>query len=112
MNEKIAQFLSDRQPETPCLVVDLDLVAGNYRTLRRALPLGEIFYAVKANPAPQILRLLLDLGSNFDAASIHEVERCLEVARRSMARRNVTLSPEEQAYFRQLPAIAETCESL
>ena len=78
MNEKIAQFLSDRQPETPCLVVDLDLVAGNYRTLRRALPLGEIFYAVKANPAPQILRLLLDLGSSFDAASIHEVERCLD----------------------------------
>ncbi len=42
----------------------------------------------------------------------YEVERCLEVARRAMARRKIEMSPEEQAYFRQLPAIAETCESL
>ena len=78
MNDKIARFLVERRPPTPCLVVDLDLVAANYRTLSRALPLAEIFYAVKANPAPEILRLLHRLGSSFDAASIHEVERCLE----------------------------------
>ena len=42
----------------------------------------------------------------------YEVERCLEVARRSMARRNTTLSAEEQTHFRQLPAIAEKCETL
>jgi ornithine decarboxylase len=78
MNEKIARFLADRRPLTPCLVVDLDLVAENYRTLSRALPLAEIYYAVKANPASEILGLLARLGSSFDAASIHEVERCLE----------------------------------
>ena len=78
MNDKIARFLVDRQPETPCLVVDLDIVADNYRTLRRTMPLAEIFYAVKANPAPRILRVLRDLGSSFDGASIHEIERCLE----------------------------------
>ncbi len=77
MNEKIARFLADRRPATPCLVVDLDIVADNYRTLRRAMPLAEIFYAVKANPAPEILGVLQDLGSSFDAASIHEIERCL-----------------------------------
>ncbi len=42
----------------------------------------------------------------------YEVQRCLEVARRAMARRNVTMSVEEQTYFRQLPAIAEKCETL
>lgn len=78
MNKKIARFLVDRQPETPCLVVDLDIVADNYRTLRRAMPLAEIFYAVKANPAPEILQVLRDLGSSFDGASIHEIERCLD----------------------------------
>ncbi len=78
MNQKISDFLARRRPATPCLVVDLEIVADNYRTLHRALPLGEIFYAVKANPAPEILRLLAGLGSSFDAASIHEIERCLE----------------------------------
>ena len=68
----------DRQPETPCLVVDLDIVADNYRTLRSAIPLAEIFYAVKANPAPEILCVLRDLGSSFDGASIYEIESCLE----------------------------------
>ena len=79
MNDKIARFLADRQPETPCLVVDLDLVAGNYDALRAALPLAEIYYAVKANPAPEILRVLLAMGSSFDAASIFEIEHCLGI---------------------------------
>jgi len=78
MNKKIARYLMDRQPETPCLVVDLDIVADNYRTLRSTIPLAEIFYAVKANPAPEILCVLRDLGSSFDGASIFEIESCLE----------------------------------
>jgi ornithine decarboxylase len=78
MNEKIARFLADKRPETPCLVVDLDVVADNYATFRRLLPLAEVFYAVKANPAPQILRLLATLGSRFDAASVCEIKLCLD----------------------------------
>ncbi len=42
----------------------------------------------------------------------YDVQRCLKVAQRSMARRKVKMSPEEQAYFQQLPAITENCESL
>jgi len=79
MNSKISRFLAERQPRTPCLVVDLDLVAHNYNALREALPLAEIYYAVKANPAPAILSLLDGLGSSFDAASIFEIERCLKI---------------------------------
>ena len=37
-----------------------------------------IYYAVKANPAPPILKKLAALGSRFDVASLLEVERCLE----------------------------------
>jgi ornithine decarboxylase len=78
MTEKIARFLVERCPETPCLVVDLDVVAENYATLHRLLPLAQIFYAVKANPACEILELLVGLGSSFDAASVFEVEECLK----------------------------------
>ncbi len=76
MSSKIAKFLAEKRPPTPCLVVDLDIVEANYRSLRRALPDAEIYYAVKANPASPVLGLLDRLGSRFDTASIHEIERC------------------------------------
>ncbi len=78
MSKKIAKFLAERQPETPCLVVDLDVVANAYKLLRRYMPLAKIFYAVKANPAPEIVSLLRDLDSSFDVASPNEVDLCLE----------------------------------
>lgn len=77
MTPKIARFLSEQQPATPCLVLDIDRVAENFAALRRALPLARIYYAVKANPAPQILERLVGLGSSFDAASAEEVDACL-----------------------------------
>ena len=77
MTPKIAQFLADRQPATPCLVLDVDRVEENYRALMRALPLAHIYYAVKANPATPILERLVGLGSSFDAASFEEVSFCL-----------------------------------
>lgn len=77
MSEKIASFLAGQKPETPCLVVDLDIVADNYARLSEALMPAAIYYAVKANPAPQVLALLNRMGSCFDAASIFEIESCL-----------------------------------
>jgi ornithine decarboxylase len=78
MTPKIARFLAQHQPATPCLVLDVDRVEDNFRTLRDALPLARIYYAVKANPAPQVLERLVGLSSYFDAASIEEVEFCLD----------------------------------
>ena len=78
MTAKIARFLEEVQPPTPCLVVDLDVVRQNYLDIRRWLPVAEVFYAVKANPAPEIVSLLTGLGSNFDVASPGEIDLCLE----------------------------------
>jgi ornithine decarboxylase len=77
-NRKIERFLAERQLETPCLVVDLDVVAEAYHMLRTYLPIAKVFYAVKANPAGEILDLLRGLGSSFDVASRGEVDLCLE----------------------------------
>ena len=79
MTEKIRKFLDERRPDTPCLVVDLDIIAQNYRDLERALPQADIFYAVKANPAKEVLTTLLSLGAFFDSASIYEIETCLDI---------------------------------
>ena len=78
MTPKIAQFLRDAAPATPCLVLDVDRVEENYRRLRAAMPQARIYYAVKANPAAPILDRLVGLGSSFDAASYEEISACLD----------------------------------
>jgi len=81
MTERIREFLRRRRDEGlhdgPCLVVDLDVVRENYEAFAKALPDSRVFYAVKANPAPELLTLLVSLGSCFDAASVAEVEMVL-----------------------------------
>ncbi len=73
VSDRIRSFLSDRRPESPCLVVDLAVIREKYQAYQRALPNSRIYYAIKANPDPAILSLLVELGSFFDAASINEI---------------------------------------
>jgi ornithine decarboxylase len=82
MNPKIAAYLRDQAPATPCLVLDVDRVEENYRRLLAAMPLARVYYAVKANPAAPILSRLTGLGSSFDAASWEEIQLCLEAGAR------------------------------
>ncbi|MGV6875166.1 type III PLP-dependent enzyme [Pseudochelatococcus sp. B33] len=77
MTDRIREFLRNRREDGPCLVVDLDVVRENYLAFARTLPDTRVFYAVKANPAPQVLSLLASLGSCFDTASVAEVEMAL-----------------------------------
>ena len=77
MTSKVARFLADHQPATPCLVLDVDRVEANFRRITSGLPLARVYYAVKANPARPILDRLVALGSSFDAAGIEEIEMCL-----------------------------------
>ena len=76
--QRILAFLATRRPSGPGLVVDLDVVADNFRTFERAMPDSKIYYAVKANPAPEILRLLASMGSSFDTASVAEIEMAMD----------------------------------
>jgi len=75
--EKIEKFIADNRLKTPYLIVDLDVVENNYRALRRTLPIAEVFYAVKANPAPEVVKRLVKLDASFDIASPAEVELVL-----------------------------------
>jgi ornithine decarboxylase len=77
MTRRIRRFLDSQTPSTPCLVVDLDVVAANFRKLRKAMPEAAVYYAVKANPEPKILSLLASLGSAFDCASVPEIDMVL-----------------------------------
>jgi ornithine decarboxylase len=78
--DRIEQFFAENPTlQTPYLVIDLDVVRDRYLRMRKALARPDIYYAVKANPEPLVLRTLADLGSRFDVASIGEIDRCLDV---------------------------------
>ena len=81
MTARIQEFLRNRRHDgldtEPCLVVDLEIVRDNYQTFAKALPDSRVFYAVKANPAPEVLSLLASLGSCFDTATVAEIEMAL-----------------------------------
>jgi ornithine decarboxylase len=71
--DRLDRFLAEKRPATPSIVIDLDIVRARYSELREALPAAHIYYAVKANPAPQIVAALAAVGSNFDLASPGEI---------------------------------------
>jgi ornithine decarboxylase len=61
-----------REHGTPLFVIDHDELRKNYRQFRRYLPRVQVYYAVKANPDPAIVRSLFLEGSSFDVASMPE----------------------------------------
>jgi len=81
MTARIQEYLRNRRQggndTEALLVVDLNVVRDNYQTFAKALPDTRVFYAVKANPAPEVLALLASMGSCFDTASVPEIEMAL-----------------------------------
>ena len=58
---------------TPLFVVDHDALRRNYATFKKYLPRVQAYYAVKANPDPEIIRTLFKAGASFDVASLPEL---------------------------------------
>jgi len=58
---------------TPLFVVDHDALRRNYATFKKYLPRVQAYYAVKANPDPEIVRTLFKAGASFDVASLPEL---------------------------------------
>ena len=65
------------QHETPFVVIDRQIIADAYDQLGNCFPFAKIYYAVKANPAIEIIELLRDKGSSFDIASIYELDKVM-----------------------------------
>jgi ornithine decarboxylase len=57
---------------TPLFIVDHDELRRNFAEFRRRLPRVQAYYAVKASPAPEIVRTFYQAGASFDVASIGE----------------------------------------
>jgi len=77
---------------TPTLALSRETLVANFADLHKALPNVQLYYAVKANPHRQILRLLRREGSCFDVGSIEEIR----MARRAGA------PPDELLYTKPI----------
>ena len=75
--KKLKSFSENK--ETPFLVVNLGIIKKKYEDLVHNFPFAKIHYAVKANPDIEILKLLRDLGSRFDVASVFELRKLLSI---------------------------------
>lgn len=97
--ERIKEFAKDK--ETPCLIIDLDVIRKNYENLRTFLPWAIVYYAVKANPDDAVVSLLRDLGANFDVASRYELDQLLRlgVSPDRMSFGNTIKKEKDIAYF-------------
>lgn len=58
---------------SPLLVLSLKQIEANYICLKTYMPRARVFYAIKANPHPEILKTMIKLGSSFDVASDGEI---------------------------------------
>ncbi len=61
-----------RENGTPVFIIDHEKIRQNYREFREHLPNVQVYYAVKANPNPEIIKTLYKVGSSFDVASFPE----------------------------------------
>lgn len=97
--ERIERFAQDK--ETPCLIVDLEVIKKKYAQLRALMPYSEIYYAVKANPMNEVVSTLRDLGSSFDVATRYELDQLLSlgVSPDRMSFGNTIKKEQDIAYF-------------
>jgi ornithine decarboxylase len=61
-----------REHGTPIFVIDHEKIRENYREFKAQLPSVQVYFAVKANSNPEIVRTLFEMGSSFDVASMPE----------------------------------------
>lgn len=69
---------ADLDYETPFFLLDLDRVRQRYRAIRDSVEGVQVFYAIKANDHPAILRTLAAEGSCFEVSSVNELRALQE----------------------------------
>ncbi len=62
---------------TPLMVIDKSKLIEEFQRFRRLLPRVRLFYAIKANPHPDIIKTFAELGGCFDVASEGEIRHVL-----------------------------------
>jgi ornithine decarboxylase len=100
-----------REHGTPLVVINHDAIRENYAIFKRHLPRVQAYYAVKANPAPEIVRTLYKAGASFDVASFPEFQLVYDLIRGRSPRERQDFVWDKIVYANPVKA-KETLEAL
>jgi ornithine decarboxylase len=65
--------------DKPVLLIDSTIIREKARRFKAAMPRVRPHYAVKANPDPRVLKVLLEEGAGFEIASVAELDLLLSI---------------------------------
>ncbi|HYA26455.1 MAG TPA: type III PLP-dependent enzyme [Thermodesulfovibrionales bacterium] len=71
---KVLNYIASSDEIPPYLLIDKEVVKEKISTIGRNIRNSRVFYAVKANPDIEVLRLLNVLGAGFEIASEGELQ--------------------------------------
>jgi ornithine decarboxylase len=66
-----------KKNNSPLMLISRSTLRKQYETFKRHLPNVTPFYAIKANPHPEIIKTFIKLGTGFDVASAAEMKLVL-----------------------------------
>lgn len=65
--------------QTPFFLFSKERIISKFQEFQKYFSETSVYYAMKANSEPEILQTLFDAGSNFEVASLHELNMLKEV---------------------------------
>jgi len=65
--------------KTPFMLIRRSVLERQYERFRKCLPETSIYYAIKANPHPGVIKIFMYLGASFDVASAEEMRSVLRL---------------------------------
>lgn len=68
-----------KKHSSPLMLIQENLLEKQFRIFHKALPEVIPYYAIKANPHPEIIKKFVELGAGFDVASANEMNTVLEL---------------------------------
>jgi ornithine decarboxylase len=78
-NKDILEAVKRVDHPTPFFYTSKAVLAHNYESFCKLFENAEVYYAVKANADPAILKYMVSLGAGFEAASSYEIDLLLKV---------------------------------
>lgn len=71
--DKVLYYIALNDTQPPYLLIDKDVVTEKIRLIGKGIKGAKVFYAVKANPDYEILKMMADLDIGFEIASEGEL---------------------------------------
>src|SRR6516225_7034327 len=100
-----------KQHGTPLFIVDHKVLRENYTQFRKHLPRVQVYYAVKANSDPAIVKTFYDIGGSFDVASVAEFLTVHDLIKKLPAKERQNFIWDKIIYANPIKAV-ETLQKL